>query len=134
MVIIDCPPALGSLAITALAATHMAIVPTQCEFFSMQGIRSTLKLINTVRTKTNPHLDARLLVTMFDQRLGLHYLSLEHLRRTFKHTLFKTVIGVDSKVRESQMANQLLPKFATHSRAAAQYRQLTKELLKYAKN
>lgn len=134
MVVIDCPPALGSIATTVLTACDMVIVPTQCEFFSMQGIRSTLKLINNIRAKTNAQLEARLLITMFDQRIGLHYLSLEHIRRTFKHTVFKTIIGVDGKLRESQMTNKLITTYAPHSRAAEQYRQLTQELLKYVQN
>ena len=131
IILIDCPPALGSLAIAALTAAHLAIIPTQCEFFSMQALCSTLKMVDTVRAKTNAELEARLLITMFDQRLGLHYLSLEHIRHTFKQIVLKTIIGVDGKLRESQMAHQLITTFAKHSRATDQYRQLTQELLNH---
>lgn len=134
VVILDCPPALGSLAITALTASDMVIIPTQCEYFSMQAIKNTLTLVETVRAKTNPGLTPRLLVTMFDGRIGLHYSSLEQLRKHFPRAVLKTIIGVDSKLRESQLMQRPITQYATHSRAAQHYRQLTEELLKYVQS
>jgi chromosome partitioning protein len=134
IVLLDCPPALGSLATTALTASDMVIVPTQCEYFSMQAIKNTLKLIETVRAKTNPALTHRLLVTMFDGRIGLHESSLKQLRKHFPRVVLRTIIGVDSKLRESQLMQQPITHYATHSRAAGHYRQLTEELLKYVQS
>jgi chromosome partitioning protein len=131
VVVLDCPPALGSLAATALTASDIAIVPTQCEYFSIQAIKNTLKLVETIRSKTNPKLMHRLLVTMFDGRIGLHHSSLEQIRKHFSKAVFKTVINIDGKLRESQLMQQPITSFATHSRAAQNYRQLTQELLKY---
>ena len=134
IVILDCPPALGSLATTALTASDMVIIPTQCEYFSMQAIKNTLKLVETVHVKTNPKLTFRLLVTMFDGRIGLHHSSLEQIRKHFSKALLNTVIGVDGKLRESQLMQQPITTFATHSRAAESYRHLTQELLIYVQS
>ena len=134
IVLLDCPPALVSLATTALTASDIVIIPTQCEYFAMQAIKNTLRLVETVRAKTNPTLTHRLLVTMFDGRIGLHESSLKQLRKHFPRVVLKTIIGVDSKLRESQLMQQPITRYATHSRAAGHYRQLSEELLKYVQS
>lgn len=130
-VLIDCPPALGPLAVLALTAARLVIVPTQCEYFSMQALTETLELVALTRQKTNPALRARILVTLFDQRGQLHAKALEQLRRHFQPLLFNTLIGVDSKLRESQMAGRPITQYAPSSRGAQHHRQLAEELLSY---
>ena len=132
-VLADCPPTLGPITINALTAANMVIIPTQCEYFSVQALDSVLKLINLVRAKTNPHLVYRLLVTMFDQRGHLHSRVLEHLRQHFGDSLLQTVIGFDSKLRESQLVGQPITVHARQSRGTQQYRQLAEELLTYVR-
>jgi chromosome partitioning protein len=127
-VVIDCPPLVGPLTITALTAAHLVIVPTQCEYFSMQALRQSLDLINVVRARTNAALAYRLLVTMFDQRGHLHSRALAQLKQHFAPALLQTIIGVDSKLRESQLAGKPITVYAHSSRGAQQYRQLAEEL------
>lgn len=132
-VVIDCPPSLGPVTLNALTAADLVIIPTQCEYFSMQALDSPFRLIELVRGKTNPQLSYRLLVTMFDGRGSLHTRLLARLREFFPEILLDTVIGFDSKVRESQMMGAPIMLYAPHSRAALQYRQLAQELLTYVR-
>ena len=37
-IIIDSPPALGSITINALSAANSVIIPIQCEFFALEGL------------------------------------------------------------------------------------------------
>jgi chromosome partitioning protein len=129
--LIDCPPSLGEVTLTALTAADLVIVPTQCEYFSMQALDSTLKLVSLVRAKTNPRLAFRLLITMFDLRGKLHSRALAYLQNHFANALLQTAIGVDTKLRESQMIGQPVTAYAPHSRSAQQYRQLAEELMTY---
>jgi cellulose biosynthesis protein BcsQ len=69
-----------------------------------------------------------------DGRIGLHESSLKQLRKHFPRVVLKTIIGVDSKLRESQLMQQPITRYATHSRAAGHYRQLSEELLKYVQS
>ncbi|MBF8284417.1 MAG: AAA 31 protein [Anaerolineales bacterium] len=133
VVLIDCPPALGPITINALTAANLVIIPTQCEYFSMQALDSVLKLVNLVRAKTNPPLVFRLLVTMFDQRGHLHSRILAHLQQHFGNSLLQTAIGFDSKLRESQLVGQPITVHAKQSRGTQQYRQLAEELLTYVR-
>jgi chromosome partitioning protein len=130
-VVIDCPPVVGPLSVTALTAANLVIVPTQCEYFSAQALNASLEMVRLARARTNPALAYRLLVTMFDQRGSLHGRVLTQLKQHFAEALFQTVIGVDSKLKESQLAGRLIVQHAQGSRGAHQYRALAEELLTY---
>jgi len=131
VVLVDCPAALGPLTLNALTAANLVIVPTQCEYFSTQGLNSVMKLINLVRARTNPGLTFRLLVTMFDQRGQQHSRVLAYLQERFANSLLQTMIGVDGKLRESQLAGKPITLHAHSSRGTQHYRQLAEELLIY---
>jgi chromosome partitioning protein len=130
-ILLDCPPSVGPVTIAALTAAQMVIVPTQGEYFSMQALSQSLDLVQMVRARTNPGLGYRLLMTMYDQRGQLHTRALEHLRQHFAQAMLQTVIGVDSKLRESQLAGKPITVHAHGSRGAQHYRQLAEELLTY---
>jgi chromosome partitioning protein len=133
-ILLDCPPSVAALTTTALTAANLAIIPIQCEFYSLQALDAMFKTIQQVRASTNPGLCYRLLVVMYDQRGSLHMRVLELLRGRYAHILFNTVIGFDSKLRESQLAGIPVPLFSPRSRAAQQYQTLAKELYAYVEN
>ena len=131
LVLLDCPPSLGPVTIAALTAAQMVLIPTQCEYFSMQALHSTFELVRAVRAKTNPTLKYRLLITMFDLRGKLHSQALSYIQQHFATGLLQTIIGFDSKLRESQVAGKPITAYAQLSRGAQQYRQLAEELSVY---
>lgn len=47
-VLIDCPPSLGHLTQTALAASDEVFMPIQCEYFAMEGLAQMIELIRKV--------------------------------------------------------------------------------------
>jgi chromosome partitioning protein len=130
-ILLDCPPSAAALSISALTAANLAIIPIQCEYYSLQALDAMFKSIQHVRLSTNPGLSFRLLVVMYDQRGSLHTRVLELLRGRYAGALFETVIGFDSKLRESQLAGIPIPLFSTRSRAAQQYQTLARELYAY---
>jgi chromosome partitioning protein len=69
LILLDCPPSLGVLTITALTAADEVVIPLQCETLSHRGVGQMLSTIEDVRRLTNPGLKvAGLLPTMFDSR------------------------------------------------------------------
>ena len=45
IILIDCPPNLGTLPINALLAADALIVPIQCEYYAMEGLGQILAAI-----------------------------------------------------------------------------------------
>ncbi len=130
-VIVDCPPILDALTITALTAADLAIIPTPCEYYSLQALESVFALIKLVRGKTNPALRYRLLVTMFDRRGNFHRRVMEQVQAHYQNAILETVIGFDTKIRESQLLGLPVTVHAPKTRAAVQYRALAEELESY---
>ncbi len=133
IIILDCPPSLGVLTQNALTAADLLVIPTQAEYFSIYGIRSMLNTLRSIRGNENPQLGYRILVTMLDVRIGSHKMLLTQLRSSFGAAVLKTVIQIDSKLRESVIAGLPITHFSPKSRSSQQYCALAQELLKYVK-
>jgi chromosome partitioning protein len=132
VVLLDCPPALGSLTRLALTAADLLIIPTQCEYFSAHALQDVLELIGDVRATSNRRLRYRLLLTMVDRRNRIHRSLYEQVRAAFGKAVFDSIIEVDTRLRESPIFAQPITVYAPSSRGAEQYRLLAKELESYA--
>jgi chromosome partitioning protein len=128
-VLLDCPPSFGPLTINALAAVNLALIPLTCDYYAVQSLQTFLKLIGVLRSRINPELQYRLLVTLFDSRTRLSRLFLDQYRQKYDGLMFDTVIPLDVKLRESPMFGRPVNLYATSARGAQEYRALAGELL-----
>jgi chromosome partitioning protein len=131
IILIDCPPSLGAITINALTAADLLIIPTQAEYFSAYALRDMMAIIRQVRSEDNPKLAYRILVTLLDQRNRTHRDIRDQLERTFGVGIFKTVIEIDTKLRESPILGLSISQYRPNSRGAIQYRSLAEELIEY---
>src|SRR5688500_5093361 len=70
IVVIDCPPALGLLTVNALVAADYALVSTEAEYFSLQGVEQALEVIELAKDSLNPELEwLGVLLNIADMRL-----------------------------------------------------------------
>ncbi len=101
-ILIDCPPSLNILTVNALVAADGVIVPTQCEFFSLQGLIDLLDTIESVRESFNPNLQLDgILRTMHDRRNKLHQEVSEELSSHFDDQVYRTFIPRNIKLAEA---------------------------------
>ena len=133
IILIDCPPSLGAITVNALTAAHLLIIPTQAEFFSAYALRDMMTIIRQVRAEDNPNLAYRILVTLLDLRNRTHRDIRDQLEHTFGVGLFKTIIEIDTKLRESPILGLPITQYRPNSRGALQYRGLAEELVQYVK-
>jgi chromosome partitioning protein len=129
LILFDCPPSFGPLTVNALTASDLVIVPVTTDYFSAQSLRSYLNLLGVVRRNSNPDIEYRLLVTLYDRRTRLSKMILERFRQNYCQVLFDTVIPVDVKVRESPLFGRPVTQYATRARSAQGYRALARELM-----
>lgn len=130
-ILLDCPPSLGAVTTNALTAANLVVAPTQPEYFSAYGLRSLMSAIRRVRSQTNPNLAYHVLITMMDRRNRIHRTLFEQLQVTFGDGLLKTVIEVDTKLRESTVAGMPITHYYPKSRSALQYAALAQELVNH---
>lgn len=133
-ILIDCPPSLGAITLNALTAADLLIVPTQAEYLSAYALRDMMAIVRKVRTDSNNVLAYLILITLFDRRNRTHRNIQEQLENTFGKGLLKTIIEVDTKLRESPILGLPITQYKPHSRGALQYRLLAEELLDYVEN
>jgi chromosome partitioning protein len=131
VVIFDCPPSFGTLTVNALTAADLLIVPVTCEYYSARSLRGYLDLVRLVNRGSNPCLQHRLLVTLFDRRNRVSHIILEQLKIKYGPVLFNTLISIDTKLRESPIFGKPITQYAPNARGAQEYRALATELMTY---
>jgi chromosome partitioning protein len=130
-VLIDCAPSSGPLTLNALTAADLVVIPVQCEYYAAHSLRQVMGLVRMVREKTNPRLIHRILVTMYNRRNRICRLIFDQMKCELSQILFKTVIEVDARLRESPAFGQPITRYAPNTRGAQQYRALAKELMNH---
>jgi chromosome partitioning protein len=128
-VLIDCPPSLSALTITALTAADLVLVPVQCEYYAARGVVRLLDITRVIQQKTNPKLDYRLVATLFDKRNAICRKVIEQLKINFQNRLYNSVINIDTRLRESAVVGETILQYAPKSRSSDNYRQLTREII-----
>ena len=129
-VIIDCPPSLGLLTISALTAAHRVIVPVQCEYLALEGLTQLLRTIALVRQSLNPDLRiAGVLLTMYDARTNLSQQVVDEVRRHFPQVVYRTIVPRSVRLSEAPSYGQSILEYDHASRGAAAYRALAEELV-----
>jgi len=130
-IIIDCPPSLGVLTVNGLVAAQTVIIPLQCEYLAMRGLRQLNKIVEKIRSKVNPKLTTRILRTMHQSRTIHSTDVVEEVGKIFKGKIYKSIIRRTIKFADSSVAGEPVLNYAKNSEAANAYRELAKEVLKH---
>jgi len=129
-VLVDCPPSLGLLTLNALAAATAMLIPTQCEYFALEGLRHLVYTHQLVRSSFNPSLEiAGIVMTQFDARTTLSWDVLESVRRAHPNQILQTLIPRNVRISEAPSYGKSVLEYDPTCRGAAAYRALAKELL-----
>jgi chromosome partitioning protein len=101
-ILIDCPPSLNLLTVNALCAADSIIIPTQCEYFALEGIADLIDIVQEIRDSINPSLKIEgVLRTMYDNRARLSSDVSQQLKHYFSKEIFKTIIPRNVRLAEA---------------------------------
>lgn len=128
-VIIDCPPVLGILMINALAACDLVIIPSQVEFLSLNGLDHMIDTLNMIHISTNNKLDYLIVPTMYDRRTRISSKSHDLMKKKYSKNLWRSVIPVDTMLREASYLGLSVIDIAPKSRASIAYGELINDVL-----
>ena len=129
-VLVDTPPSLGILTLNGLVAAHAVLVPMQCEYYALEGLRSLLATIGKVRAALRPELEIEgLVLTMFDSRNRLCHEIAADVRKHFPAKIFQSVIPRNVRLSESPSHGLSALEYESRSAGAEGYRALAAEVI-----
>jgi chromosome partitioning protein len=128
-VIIDCPPALGHLSASALVASDRVIVPVFPGRYSLEGLRKTLTVVDSIQKGMNPGLKVGgvAMLSALNDDVGRE--SLAMLRANFPHLALRTVVPYDAEVVKATFRRVPVTIFNPTGTAASRFLTLTQEIL-----
>jgi len=130
-VLLDCPPSLGLLTVNALTGCDSILIPTQCEYYALEGLTQLIATLNLVRDNLNPPLAIKgVVLTMFDARTNLSADVASEVRNHFGRAVFDTVIPRSVRLSEAPSFGLPIALYRSDSRGAIAYAELAAELLR----
>ena len=129
-VIVDCPPSLGLLTVNALTAAASVLIPIQCEYYALEGVRSLMDTVSRVKRGLNPALEVEgVLLTMFDGRTNLSLQVVAQVKKHFKSKVFATTVPRNVRLGEAPSHALPINRYDPRSTGAEAYRSLAREVL-----
>ena len=105
LVIVDCPPSLGQLTRSALAAADRALLVTDPTMFAVSGVQRAFDAVQTERERGNPNLQPLgVLVNRVRPRNSEHEFRIGELRELFGPLVFSNVLPDRSAIQQAQGA------------------------------
>jgi chromosome partitioning protein len=133
-VLIDTNPTLGITNLNCLSGSDFGIIPVELSKFGIDGLSTIFKFINNSVKKINSDFKViGVLYNKVDLRENITELAQEVIRKVFDGYIFNTQISTDTSVKKAQWVSTPVSVYSTKTRAAKQYKDLAKEVIKLAK-
>ena len=130
-IFIDSPPSLNMLTVNGLVAADSVIIPTQCEYYALEGLSALLATIERIRQTANPNLQIEgVLRTMFDPRNNLANDVSSQLTAHFGDSVYRTIIPRNVTLAEAPSHGLPVINYDKNSRGARAYLALAGEMLR----
>lgn len=105
LVIVDCPPSLGQLTRSALAAADRAVLVTDPTMFAVSGVQRAFDAVQTERLRGNPDLQPLgVLINRVRPRNTEHEFRIAELRELFGPLVLSGVLPDRSAIQQAQGA------------------------------
>jgi chromosome partitioning protein len=102
VILIDCPPALGLLTVNAVVAADYALISTEAQYFSLQGVEQALEIIELAKENLHPDLEwLGVVLNIADLRTIHSREALTQLRERFGDRVFDSVVRQSIRYAES---------------------------------
>jgi chromosome partitioning protein len=129
-VLIDCPPALGTLTINALTAVREVLVPVEAHVMALSGLVQLRHTVERVQQRLNAELIlSGVLACRVDGRTRHAQEVVAELRQHFGGTVLRSVIRENVRLAECPSFGQPITVYAPTSTGAADYRALADEVI-----
>lgn len=126
-ILIDTPPAVGTITIGALYAADAVIIAAQPQYLAVQGLLALVRAVDTLNAHGADITETRVLFTQYDKRKGLHRVTAEQVAAA-GFDVFNTKIRDNVALGEAPAVGLDVFRYAPRSNGAADYSALTDEI------
>lgn len=129
-IVLDSQASTSMLALNAITAADLVILPLQCENLAVKSLKRYLTAFRELQMRYNPDLRiAGILITMYDRNLEVHRRICRQLYETLYDTVFTTIIPKTREIPEASALGQSVITYRPNSIGATAHIRLAKELL-----
>ena len=129
-IIIDCPPSLSLLTVNAMTTADSVLVPIQCEYYALEGLRQLIHTVNLVKERLNPTLEMEgVVLPMYDSRTNLSAQVVENVKSHLNQKVYRTVIPRNIRLAEAPSYGQPINIYDPKSAGAESYLALAEEVI-----
>jgi chromosome partitioning protein len=128
-IVIDCPPAVSYLVLSAMVASHAVLVPVQSEYYSLEGVADIIETMKGVRRELNPSLALLGFVRTMCDRTRLSAEVSSDLLQHRREEVLETMIPRSVAAAEAPSFGMPLRFYDHRSKTALAYDELARELI-----
>jgi len=129
VVLVDCPPSLGYLAIAPLAACDEALVPIEAHVLAMAGLTSLIETMTRIRGRLNSHLRLAGAVACRVNHTAHSRAVVDRLQYRLGDSFMRTQVRESTRLAEAPSFRLPITLYAPESSGAEDYRSLALELM-----
>lgn len=128
--LIDTPPSLGLLTLNALVAAQELLIPVECQYLALRGVRALIETVWLINARLKHNLKLLGLVpTMFRPNSDHDRSVVREMQSAFRDKVFKTIIEFDDDVPKAPTARKSVLAYKSTGSAADAYRRLAEEVV-----
>ena len=131
LVIMDCPPAINKINLSAACASDMVIIPLNPEPYAMEGLDFTLEELKKINKEFKLNIDIKIVWNRYDarERLGTVYMHAIAKDEDKYLNVLPVVIRVDASLKNSIFDGKSIFDIAKKTGIRDDFDQFTKEIL-----
>jgi chromosome partitioning protein len=129
-VLLDCPPTMGLMSLSSLAASEVLILPVQTDFLAIKGLVRMARSLDQLMRVRRQLLRAIIIPTMHDPRIRASVQSLRIIHAEFGDLVANAVVPLDSHFRNACADMRLPNDYKRTSRGVQAYDVILERLSK----
>ena len=130
VIVIDCPPNLGSLTVNALLAADWLLVPCDMSMLSVEGVDDIFETVEAISDTLGHHLSVLgVLRTRYDARNQQVNDAVEASLARYARYVLPTVIPVNTTLAQAQLDGVPIFAFDPRCRGAVAYEELVEDVV-----
>jgi len=133
IIIIDCPPAVGSAVTSATIASDLVIAPLDPDDYAVDGMRLCFQEVSKLKEEYNLKTEFKILLNKYDARTLLSSSIVSELIENdlYKDCLFQSIIGISQEFPKSKSNKETIFDTTRQGKACKDIDLLTREILNW---